>query len=410
MNNSPTGLDDPTREIIIYGAGDMGSRLVAFLTARVKAGNRIRCFFDSNPLKDGGALLGIPVSLPSAAHRDGNPLVILAQERASQLELMRATCQKLGYETIDAAVVMGTPIEDAWTFTPKPPAPTDFVNMDIIDSCNLSCANCLRIYRNPENIAANIMSRDTFNRILDKSVQIGFANVGFINWTESFLHPDVANFARDCTRRGLGLIISSNLSLPEIPALLPTLENCLHFKVSVSGFTQETHSRNHRGSNIETVKKHLETIARAKRRGTIQTRIDVKFLDFEYNRGEVERFRKYAADLDLPFSVHHGMLHTPCKPDYYSEIKKLFVKMMDNYTELRKKSLMAKCHYLDMNPVVDYKGDAYLCCACLSLPFFKVGNFIEDDYALLQALRQTHPFCALCGMDWSRALADENTA
>jgi|GEM_PF-5927652 len=402
-------IRDSNRKIIIYGAGNFGGKTFAFLQRNKVDKVNILCFFDSNPVKSDTRVFDVPVEFPSATHLGQNPIVILAHEQRNQVDCMRRVCQKLGYESIEYSRAVGSADSDAWTFTPTRPKPGEAVIVGLVDSCNISCMNCSRRFRTPENIPGNVMSRETFNRILDKAVHIGFDTISFIHWSEPFLHPEVGDFSSDCKARGLNLLLSTNLSLPKIPALIPTLRNCTEFMVSVSGFTQEMHSRNHRGSDISIVKKHLETIAEAKRRHQMSGKLYIKYLDFGYNHEEVEPFRKYAEDLGINFRAMHGIICSPRNTEYNAGTKTFFSQMMDKYSELRKKSLMSHCTRRDLGSIVDYQGDAHLCCSYLSTPFFKVGNFLQDDYALLQALRQTHPYCAICGMEWTDAASIEDS-
>lgn len=403
-------LHNRGKNVVIYGSGTTGVEVCKRLQANPDFTGHILGFTDSNRAVHGRAPLGVPVkSLDDPEYLALNPIMILATPIAWDRDAMRKACSDLGYETIDYLDIDNKsdtmPLSEA--VAPNPSecfiySPVGSLSVELVDSCNIDCVYCPRRYRKPQNIPANVIQPELLHRILAKGADAGIKHVSFFNWTEPFLHPLLDQFAEHAkTTHGYSIGLSSNMSLPHLPEsrLIRTLSFTDALLVSVSGFTQEMHERYHKGSNITVVKTHLEQIAAAKKRGDIQCPVTVKYLDFDYNQEEIGLFAEYAGGLGLDFEVFYGSRHRACRKPYEEEVADLFAKMMPVYSEKRRTSLFQNCQYRQ-TLMVDYKGDAYLCCMKLKTPFFRVGNFLEDDLHTLQILRQTHPYCAICRMEY----------
>ena len=62
------------------------------------------------------------------------------------------------------------------------------------------------------------------------------------------------------------------------------------------------------------------------------------------------------------------------------------------------KLLTNPCELLFDFVTLDYKGDAYLCCAHGNFDKYKIGNFLEINYEKMMLLRLFHPQCRACIM------------
>jgi MoaA/NifB/PqqE/SkfB family radical SAM enzyme len=234
-----------------------------------------------------------------------------------------------------------------------------------------------------------MMSLGKFNQILDK-IDPCHAIICLFNWTEPFLHPQIDLFVQQCHNRGYRSLISTNLSMKRIPLLEPTISAGLtKIIVSVSGFTKPVHRKNHFGSNIETVKEHLQNLASIKRAKSLKTNIDVHFLDFGYNKHEIPLFKEFCDELDVQFVVKTG--------------RKLTEKISDTIIHSKSSALntdlrLQPCSQIFKAVTIDCKGDAYLCCCMPSLPYYKIGSFLDMDFGVIQFARFTHPSCSLCNV------------
>lgn len=281
------------------------------------------------------------------------------------------------------------------------------IYIDLVDACNLSCPTCPRGLRLMPNSPGR-MDVELFTKIMRKAARLGLQYSGLFNWTEPFLHPDIAQFTRLVKKHGLTCILSSNLSLPSIPDLIPALENCDHLIVSVSGFYQRTHSINHRGSNIKVVKKHLAEIAQAKSDGKINTFVEIRYFNFDYALPEFDLFKKFAELLGLGINLWKASgqpktsrpAMTSPETDwrtvgnwFISTDKIPAVPKLDNINPPPDGLIC----YSSADPMLlDYKGDAYLCCLMPNFSKTRIGNFLTDDFDVLQYRRYVHPLCAMC--------------
>lgn len=270
--------------------------------------------------------------------------------------------------------------------------------IDLVDACNLACPACPRGLRQMRNSRAK-MAPELFRTIIDKIVRQPFGPkiVCLFNWTEPFLHEGIAGCVAYCRENKLLCSVSSNLSLPNLGQLLPdTLQAGLtKLMVSVSGFTQETYNRYHRGGDVERVKHNLGLLSRAIAKGSRCT-AEVHYLLFPYNRDEVDLFRHYCGDIGLNFLVKAGRgLHDDMTWD-----PKLmqFMPRADGNAEERRNSSnnLGPCSQVFDMMSLDCRGDAYLCCCRPYLEPMRIGNFLEmdDDEQFLR--RFMHPECGPC--------------
>ncbi len=77
--------------------------------------------------------------------------------------------------------------------------------------------------------------------------------------------------------------------------------------VSTSGFSQEVHSINHKGGNIENVKNNLVGISEEKRLNNLPVNIHVRYLNFGYNSSESELMRDFIKNLGLNYQFDGTM-------------------------------------------------------------------------------------------------------
>lgn len=279
-------------------------------------------------------------------------------------------------------------------------APNSLANVlavDLVDACNLACRSCVRGSRRMPNRRGQ-MDLPLFEEIAAKAARIGFPSVSLYNWTEPFLCRNLHEYTNAAKERGLLCELSSNLSFRRIPGLVETLANCDILYVSVSGFTQATYRVNHRGGNVEYVKRNLDIIADALQAGAIRTRVIVKYFNFPYSRSEWPEFKKFAEERNLEIGLWRA-LGEPEKNSPKMHAFWDYVFKGDNpdkpYTPPRGEK--AKACFRAISPVaLDCRGDMYLCCDLPNCARTFVGNFLEDDFEQLLYRRVSHFLCRAC--------------
>lgn len=273
------------------------------------------------------------------------------------------------------------------------PTPTYSIHIDLADACNAACATCPRGTRIMRNRRGQ-MPLALFGRVAEKAAGLGFYNVGLYNWSEPFVVRNLHDYARLVKECGMYCHLSSNLSFREIPHLLETLEYCDLLIVSLSGFTQPVHAVNHRGGNIELVKRQLRIIGRAKQEGRITTRVDIRYFLFPHSEKEFERFRDFGASLGLnviPWKGHGDPLHgDAARQAHYRAVH-------DGTWAPVLAAPSARVCYQAVAPfIVDMRADSYLCCSQPFGPATRIGNFLEDNFELQLFRRVSHPYCNGC--------------
>ena len=259
--------------------------------------------------------------------------------------------------------------------------------IDTTNACNLKCATC---YRGRGDMLSDneTMSLDFFQKIIKKAVNEGFDKIGLYNWAEPFLNPKIDEYVKTVKDYNLTCEISTNLSLPRIPHLERTLNYGVdNLYVTVSGDDNQTHSINHRGSDIDVVKAHLNKISELKKNKIIKTHVTLIMLNYSYNEHCIESLRKYADSLGMDFYLMIGS-GDPLESDGKIVIPKLSVP----FGTIKG----GKCVIMDMNVPIDHKGNIYLCCARPNHKEYLIGNFLEMSLSEIFVNRICHPFCRKC--------------
>lgn len=269
--------------------------------------------------------------------------------------------------------------------------------IDIVDACNLACKYCIRGQRHMLNTKRK-MPLAIFRKIIAK-IEEHPGVVALFNWTEPFLHDEIDIFVSEICSKRLRSVISTNLSMKNIPTLEATLNAGLNkIIVSVSGFTPATHKINHFASNIDTVKRHLQRMSQEIRNNSLNTIAEVHYLKFKHNLHEIADFKKFAEDIGFTFIVKEGR-------ETAGNYQKAQTVSPDDLldTSLR----ISPCGHIFKSMAIDHAGDAYLCCNMPTSPYFRIGSFVNMDFSVMQLARFTHPACSRCGMKRDR-WSDEN--
>lgn len=285
-----------------------------------------------------------------------------------------------------------------------------FVNVDILNTCNLRCVCCPRGTREIRN-TSDKMSLELFESIIQKACiyNVG-CRINIYNWCEPFLCDDLEKYTEIADNYGLPTHISSNMSMPNIKSLKKVLYTGKGaIIVSVSGFTQEIHQIYHRGSNISVVKDHLLFISDCYKSKPFERHVAIRFLDFGYNAHEMDMFKTWILDLPgLCFTSITGggtPLKTP-PADYQDDIEfhrdeKVTARYLSQFPkkpgewENTYPSINRVCEMFN-DLIIDYKGDSFLCCSKPNYPLFKLGNILEDEIDDILLRRLFHPFCQIC--------------
>lgn len=185
---------------------------------------------------------------------------------------------------------------------------------ELTNLCNLRCrycrddADCLVDYLGPgaPPIPVGSMDFSRYERILEESASRLLALVLYVSG-EPLVHPDIFRMVRRASELKVATVLSTNGMLLDGAAsesLLSAGLDCI--KVVVSGFTQATYERSHRGGEISTVLRNVEALAEAKRKLSSPAILVLDFIRFPYNGHEVDDARRFCAEHGILFGVRAG--------------------------------------------------------------------------------------------------------
>jgi MoaA/NifB/PqqE/SkfB family radical SAM enzyme len=280
------------------------------------------------------------------------------------------------------------------------------LTVDLTGSCNLRCPSCPVGSIGPAG-GSGLMDIGLFRRILERArSEHGVRAVALHNWTEPFLHPELPGFVHAVRSAGLVCSLSTNLTLrrniEEVVAAAPDV-----IRVSVSGFTQESYGLTHVRGDIAQVKANMQLLSGALRRQRPQrTRAVVLYHKYRHNLTEMEQMRALARSLGFEWEEIWA---------YYMSVEKMS-QLLDgtlnhaerDFVENRLALPIAEavkqaasqpinpCPLLEDQIVLDYKGNARLCCAVYDAAANTLGSFLSMEKEQLVAAKQSHSTCNGC--------------
>jgi hypothetical protein len=252
-----------------------------------------------------------------------------------------------------------------------------------------------------------VMSPETLERILQKAKQeCNVTSVGLYNWAEPFLHPRLPDMIRVVSKLGLNCDLSTNLNrafnLEEV-----ILENPSSIRISVSGFTQDTYGRTHRGGDIEQVKKNMRRLSELKTKAKVGTKISVAFHRYLSNLNDELPMKRYSEQLGFEFSPMWAVLlplekvlaavgeegYGTISSDDRSLIENLAVPLKDALEATQRHT---RCKLQEDLISLDVLGRVQLCCGVYDGNRFTVSSYLDKPIDDIQALRTAHLTCHVC--------------
>lgn len=282
------------------------------------------------------------------------------------------------------------------------------IHIDIVGTCNLRCPSCPVGNTSPSaTVPSKKMSIELLARILDKAdLEIGSYSVGFFNWTEPLLHPQLPLLCKEVKKRGRYLALSSNLNITrDYSEFLPYVDElCL----SLSGFSQEIYAKTHTGGNISKVKENMQKLALAKAQTSSRCMIYTRYIKYKHNLVEEQQVKEFVESL--------GFVHGSCwaqlmpleklvvwlegrKNDLTTQdlelISSLAIDPID-FVALTSRYDNSSCHLRSDQITLDPDGNSILCCGVYEQSANKVGNFLEMGLAEMQQRKHEHSTCDQC--------------
>jgi MoaA/NifB/PqqE/SkfB family radical SAM enzyme len=236
------------------------------------------------------------------------------------------------------------------------------VKIDISPVCNLRCTICVHAdaHGNPalaqqDFRSAHRMTVEQFRRVVE---EIGGRSnaVSLYTWGDPMTHPDLDRMARIARDAGLQVHISTNFSFALSDERIESIvaSGLTHLSVCVDGLSQDKYQLTRVGGRIDWVLENLKRVTARKRElGAIYPIVEVQYIKFQHNLGEVEAARRLCQELGVDeFSAIPGGLH--------------------NYTDVdpgkfmihgpKKNRRIPQCYWPHFGMTIKWNGDVLPCC------------------------------------------------
>lgn len=287
--------------------------------------------------------------------------------------------------------------------------------IDIVGACNLSCPSCPM--GNSENLNfKKSMQLDMFRQIVEKAKTEGVRTIFLYNWTEPLVHPKIGEFIQIINAAGMMSGISTNLNLAK------NMEKALlaepgYFRISLSGFYQETYQKGHVGGDIEVVKQNMLALHEIKQRLGLKTRVDVYYHRYLDNIEEEALMREFSERLGFVFTTGYSVMMPLEKALAIVErdpsvsatdletLTRLALPPYDDLINVMQHYPKQACTLKDDWLVIDCNGNTVLCCTIFNQTEYQVGKYLDMPLEELTRRKSTQKNCVdMCDRCASKGL------
>ncbi|MCV2221686.1 radical SAM/SPASM domain-containing protein [Pseudomonas mercuritolerans] len=287
--------------------------------------------------------------------------------------------------------------------------------IDIVGACNLSCPSCPM--GNSENLNyKKSMQLEMFRQIVEKAKAEGVRSIFLYNWTEPLVHPKIGEFIEIINAAGMASGISTNLNLSK------NMEKALlaepaYFRISLSGFHQETYKKGHAGGDIEVVKQNMLALHEIKQRLGLKTRVDVYYHRYLDNIDEEALMREFSERLGFVFTTGYSVMMPLEKalaiverdPSVtatdHETLTRLALPPYDDLINIVQHYPKQACMLKDDWLVIDCNGNTVLCCTIFNQTEYQVGKYLDMPLDELTRRKSTQQNCVdMCNRCASKGL------
>lgn len=278
--------------------------------------------------------------------------------------------------------------------------------IEAVSACNLRCPSCPSGNMPDAKRPKGAMTPALLAEILDKiEAETERPYIYLYNWGEPLLNPDLPELVRMVKDKGFQCGISSNLNrsrdFKEILA-----QGLDWFRVSMSGFNQETYSRTHRGGDVETVKENMARLSEAARSLGSCAELDVFYHKYLHNMGEDYRsIESYCEKLgfsltalwayfnpaELLLAYFGGSLDRSEHP-----VLDILAVKPEEAREICLAGPQAECRIRRTETNINADGSVALCCAQYDASHFIADNFLDVGREELKKRKFAADLCKPC--------------
>jgi hypothetical protein len=181
--------------------------------------------------------------------------------------------------------------------------------------------------------------------------------------------------------------------------------NVQWFRVSISGFSQETYGKTHVGGNAETVKNNMSNLAYMLRRHNAKTKVQVSYHRYAGREVDEAKLKAYSESLGFEFEPVAAMMFPLEKAIEFvspgqgggaltagdrETVKMLGYRLEDVLVPGYENE---PCFPQHKHLTLDHRGEVQLCCHSY---IHSVGKFLDIPLTEARERILKHDFCGTC--------------
>lgn len=303
-------------------------------------------------------------------------------------------------------------------YSPRESA-TYVYTIEVSGTCNLRCPSCPQGNFKQAIHPKGLIDPELFNGILQKIAEespVDSPEIWLFNWGEPFLHPKLAELVAVVKQSGFSCHLSTNLNrgenLDQLIAAGPD-----ELKISLSGFTQESYAKSHKGGDLSLVKKNMHRLRDLLDSSHMATRVWLCHHLYHSTVGQSAEVKTICDALGFQYQPIQAfympleklllLIEGTITPKDEPILADLLVPPRDTINHIRQhRSGTYDCELRFNQTVINYDGTVALCCGIYDQANMLGVNFLNQSHREIEALKYRHPFCAQCrlhSLDYSVA-------
>jgi hypothetical protein len=289
--------------------------------------------------------------------------------------------------------------------------------IDIVGTCNLKCPSCpVGNFTNADYTdvkrAKGFMEYDLFEQVVTKAESDSAArgeplSVFLYNWGEALIHPRIVDIVDLLSRKKIPFHISTNMN-NEAPLKKIVRAGPASFRISLSGFSQQTYQRGHVGGDTHLVISNMYRLRHAMDHCGSNMPVEVYYHVYRDNCDEdlaamVQlcnslgfRFRPgWASYMGLEKVLAH-VEGTPRWTPSDEAVLDRTVLTLDEALAIAQQASSPQCRLQLAQTVINHDGSVPLCCSVYDPANNVASDFLSISDAELQAKRAAAALCERC--------------
>ena len=269
-------------------------------------------------------------------------------------------------------------------------------HIDPCFSCQLSCPLCAGHMIRQDGYSMRVMTVPQIEAILRKYGDT-LVRIWLSLWGEPLLNKRLPELIERCKQRDIWVLISTNLSVPMDEAKAEALvrSGVDSLILSIDGATQASYEIYRKGGDLALVLQNIRLLVEAKRRlGSATPHLYWRYLEFDWNRHEIDAARALAASLGVDeFGVENGITTPPIRATLEEDgdsgaMRRPDPAMTRAWRRLAQERQAAHgyfgCDYLYSSISINANGDVHPCCYVVA-PYDAAGSAKDSTHAVRNA-------------------------